>query len=117
MSTEVISIAALIAIGVIFGSFVARSSNQREAIRGGTLARGSNFVSAALMAAVTPSVICSATVLELGILRALLIAVVMVVLAIAVLIPYAIAEKPVLDAAARQEDLGWTEEDARTSGL
>lgn len=116
MSTE-LAIVALVAIGVIFGSFVARSSNRREAIRGGAMARGSNFVSAALMAAVTPSVICSATVLELGILRALLVAVVMVALAVVALIPYAIAEIPAIEAAAQQEDVGWTEQDARTSGL
>lgn len=116
MSTEMIALIALIGIGAVFGGFTARSSIQREAIHGGPIARASNYISAALMAALTPTVLCSITVFELG-LWALLIAVVMVILAVVALIPYAIVELPAMQATAAREDRGWTEEDARTSGL
>jgi hypothetical protein len=46
-----------------------------------------------------------------------LIAVVMIAIAFIFLIPYAFAEKPALDKLAKQEDRGWTKEDAETSGL
>jgi hypothetical protein len=49
--------------------------------------------------------------------HAFTVALVLILLAIAVLIPYALQEKPELDRLAEQEDKGWTREDAETSGL
>jgi hypothetical protein len=65
----------------------------------------------------TPTILVSIFVLHLGFIRAVLVALTMFILALILLLPYALLEKPALDAKTREEDRGWTREDAISSGL
>lgn len=107
----------IIGFGLIAGYFIARSSEHREAIEGGTAARLFNYIASALLISVTPAVLLSILVLRLPLLNLVLLAVGMFASALLLLLPYAAAEKPAQAALAAQQDTGWTRQDAETSGL
>jgi hypothetical protein len=132
--TDTIWVLILIISGLAIGYMTARGSNNREKIHGGAVAHIGNYVASAMIAMIAPTVLCNIFFIHpiflgeeilfpgLGwdvskLAHILLIAVVMVGTALIFLIPYAIAEKPKLEAIKQQEDRGWTKEDAETSGL
>lgn len=111
------AIVFLVAFGLIFGAITARFSLQREAVHGGAIAHLFHYLAASIWAALVPTVLVSVIVLRLHLLQALGIVVILVLITLLLLFPYAAAEKPHLERLAQREDRGWTEEDARTSGL
>lgn len=128
---DTIWILILVGLGLFLGYRTALSANKQEEIHSGDLAKLLNYVAAALIATVAPTVICNVLFIHpnfLGEVRlfninfttlvhALLIAFLMTVTALILLMVYAILEKPHIDSIAEQEDRGWTREDAETSGL
>lgn len=131
MLMEMIWIAVLIGLGLLLGYTTLQSVEKRDAPAGNPLARVCNYLAAGIVAMVAPTVLCNVffiqpdfmgEIVPLGInltelIHALLIAVIMILVAIALLVPYAMLEKPRLDALAQREDRGWTREDAESSGL
>ncbi|MDQ7024551.1 MAG: hypothetical protein Q9P44_03240 [Anaerolineae bacterium] len=133
-TTDTISILILAAIAIVGGYFAARAANTREPVHGGGVAKVGNYAASAILVALAPTVLCTlffirptflGTEIQLPVLgwnvtefaHAIIVALMLVVLALVFLIPYALAEKPHLDRLAQQEDAGWTREDAETSGL
>ena len=117
-STQTIALGLLILFGLVAGYFTSQSSNKRETIYGGTIAKLFNYLAACLMVTLTPTVLTLVIVLRTGILPALAVAISMVILANILLIFFAIAEKPAKEARAKLlADRGWTAEDAISSGL
>lgn len=118
MTTETIAILGLIVFGLVFGALTARSSMRREAITANSsLAKVSHYLAASILCTVTPSVLVSIFVLHLGFVGAVSVAVVMFAIALVLLLPYGILERPALEEKAKHQDQGWTKEDALTSGL
>lgn len=131
MLMDMIWIAVLIGIGLLLGYTTLQSVEKRDAKAGNPLARVFNYLAAGIVAMVAPTVLCNVFVIQpeflgsiapLGIdltelVHALLIAFIMIGIAIALLVPYAVLEKPRLDELAQREDRGWTREDAESSGL
>lgn len=121
----------LIGLGLFIAYRTAQSSNNREQTQSGAIAKGLNFVAAGLIAMLAPTVLCNLFFIHPDFLgrveiagfnittfaHVIVIALGMIALALVCLIPYAILEKPHLDKLARQDDQGWTREDAETSGL
>lgn len=121
----------LIGLGLFIAYRTAQSSNNREQTQSGAVAKGLNFIAAGLIAMLAPTVLCNLFFIHPDFLgrveiagfnlttfaHVIVIALGMIALALVCLIPYAILEKPHLDKLARQDDQGWTREDAETSGL
>lgn len=133
-TTDTISILILAGIAIVGGYFTARNANNREPVHSGSVAKIGNYAASAILTALAPTVICTlffirptflGDEIRLPVLgwdatefaHAITVALTLVALAMAFLIPYALAEKPHLDRLAQQEDKGWTREDAETSGL
>ena len=114
--TNIIAIGFLIAFGLFFGYRTAQSSKKREALQGGALSELFHFLAAAIMATLTPTILISIFVFRLGLLELVMLALGLFGLSLGFSFLHAIAEKPALQPAP-PDDRGWTEEDARTSGL
>lgn len=110
-------ILGLIIFSLFFGALTARSSNRRQRIQSGTIAKAFHYISCSVMAGLTPTVLTSVIILEVPVLAALGTAVIMVGIAVILLMPFAMYEKPAIEEAQRAADTGWTEADARASGL
>jgi len=115
--TELTTYAVLVIAALFLGTLAARSSSKREAILSGSPANIFHFLANAIMSVVTLTVLASVFVLRLDLLTIVLTIVGMVVVTLILLMIYAAFEKPALEKKAHEEDRGWTEEDARTSGL
>lgn len=118
MSERELFVLALMAVfGVFFGWRTAQSSLKREPIHGGAGAQTFHLLGAAAFVAVLPGVLCG---LVLGVVHTIIpIAIGLVITALLSMLGYAVFERPARPAVAvaPQEDRGWTEEDARKSGL
>jgi hypothetical protein len=103
---------------VVFGPLAARSSNRRATIYGGLIAQIFHFIGAAALVSVLPAVIAG-LVLGGGFRAGVPVAVGLLVISLSSLVVFAIFEQPTLNAVEAQkgDDQGWTEEDARSSGL
>lgn len=102
--------------GVIIGPFVARLSTQKESIHGGALAHVFNFIASVMFVGLVPGVITGIIVGE-GLL-VIPIAFGMLAMVFVSLILFALVENaPRKAALAKRVDRGWTEQDARSSGL
>ena len=109
--------AVWLAFAVIFGPLLTRSSIRRNAIHGGMLAHIFHFVGATTLMTVIPTLI-AALILGAGGKIAISFAITLAITSSLSMIIFAIAERPALDAYEQaQENRGWTEEDARSSGL
>ncbi|QPC80987.1 hypothetical protein G4Y79_14875 [Phototrophicus methaneseepsis] len=117
MSREAIAILGLVIFGLIFGYFTSRSSQKREAIYSGPIAQVFHYLASSLLCTLTPTILVSVIVLHVGFIRAVLIALAMFILALILLLPYALLEKPAIEDREKQDDRGWTREDAISSGL
>lgn len=132
--TDTMWVLVLIGLGLVVSYKTAQSSNNREKIQGGAMSQIGNYVASAMIPMLAPVVLCNIFFIHptfLGeeillpglawnvtkLTHVVFIAVTMVGIALIFLLPYAMAEKPKLDALKRQEDRGWTREDAETSGL
>ncbi len=116
MTAQQIVYVAGVAFSVIFGYFTARSANRREAVYGGPPAQAAHYVAAAAMTGLPLTVL--ATAITSGLLAAVSTALVFLAFTWGGLLTFAYFEGPAREAAlAAQTDRGWTEEDARSSGL
>jgi hypothetical protein len=112
----------LIVIGVclvaafVFGPWIARVSQRKEAVYGGFASKFFHLLGAMLFVSIVPGVL---TGIILGVGFSVIIpAMIIALLAFVSFVLYAVFEaQPRKDALARQTDRGWTEEDARRSGL
>lgn len=123
MNGDAIAVSFLVVFGIVAGYFVARTANNHESVQGGPIAQASSYLASAIMIAMAPTVLCAVLVIHptfiLGstILSAIAIAMTMVGIALVMLLPYALAERPHFKQQHSKEDAGWTREDAETSGL
>lgn len=129
MNTDTIGIIVLVVLVLGLGYLVNQHSMKRSPIYGGPLSVLFNFLSGLFFVAILPTVCMSIFVLHPGLVNVagiwfnpvLLMVVVFAVLSLVSAILFAVVEKDPLESAlaeqARQEAQGWTEEDARTSGL
>ena len=117
-TNQLIAIIALATFGLGFGTLTARVSQSRQQIHGGTIAKAFHYLACSIMTALTPTLLTSIFVFHLGFVRAVLVVLVLFVLAIALLLPYAVVENPAQVAYEKsKEERGWTAEDALRSGL
>jgi membrane-bound metal-dependent hydrolase YbcI (DUF457 family) len=114
--TDIIAITFLVLFALFFGYRTAQSSKKRESIQGGTLSEVFHFLSGAIMATLTPTILVSIFVFRLPLLQLVGLALGLFALSLLCAFLHAIAEKPALKPVV-VDDTGWTEEDARTSGL
>ena len=126
---KAIGLAALLVIALRLGWVVHGRSAARQAIHGGALSQACNFLSGACFVAILPTVLMTVLVLHpaplalAGIVWSpLLLAVLGLALGSLVFaLLHAVFERGPLQRAqarlAAQESRGWTEQDAKTSGL
>ena len=109
-----------IIFAVIFGPLTARSSLRREPVHGGLLPVLFNLLGASALVAVLPGVI-TALVLGGGFRLAFPLALACVAISLGALMIFAALEYPARSRfeaeQQRKTEQGWTEEDARRSGL
>ena len=113
MSNAVIALLIGLGFALVLGYFVARSSARREKIYGGQAAHALNYIASAGVAGTLPVVLAS-LILRGGFGLAFPLAVSFMVVSLISLVIFAIIELPARSKATGQ---GWTEQDARTSGL
>lgn len=124
----------LVVLGLGLAYTTSRSSNKREKIHGGTPSQALNYLASGFLAMLAPTALCNIFFIHPNFLapilpflhegsffftltHVLVIALSMIGVALLLLIPFGAIEKPFLDKLAKQEDKGWTKEDAETSGL
>ena len=129
MDTNTIGLIVLILLVLGLGYVVNQHSLKREPVYGGTPAIVFNFLSGLFFVAILPTVCMSVLVLHpahvnvAGIIfnPVLLAVIVFAVLSLLSAVLFAVVEKAPLEKAlaeqASREAEGWTEEDAKTSGL
>lgn len=105
-----------LAFAVIASFPAVRSSKRKDKIMGGIMAEVFHHIGVAAYLGLVPAALIGSILVgpfELGIPLAFLC----LGLGIVSLVLYAIFEKPARAALPKSEDRGWTEQDARTSGL
>lgn len=109
-----------IVFAILFGPLTARSSVRREPIHGGPLPMIFNLIGSGALVAVLPGVIAS-LVLGGGFRLAFPLALACVAISLTALVIFAALEHPARSRYLAQQqhkaEQGWTEEDARRSGL
>jgi ABC-type Fe3+-siderophore transport system permease subunit len=111
-------VAILVVLGVILGYFASETSKRIDPLYGGIASQTLHYISASLMAILTPTVLTSIFILDMRLLEIVGVIVVLSGLSIASAVLQAYFENPARAAElARLAQRGWTEEDARTSGL
>ncbi len=115
MDSSLIALLIIIASMVIFSVPVARRSSHRNKIYGGGIAKAFHFVAITAYVGVLPAFLCG-SFLAGPKAFGLPVGFALLVIAFASLIIHAVAERP-SRVNVSSEDRGWTEEDARTSGL
>ncbi len=103
-------------ISIFLAAYVALVSHRADQVRGGVAAHVLHYLGAIGVVGTLPGGI-AAIARGSGIIGIILVAVGFVLIAVVSLWFYAMVEKPAHDLLAQQEDRGWTEQDARTSGL
>lgn len=101
---------------LIFTIPLARRSISKDKIRGGSQASLFHLLGVAAYIGVLPSALCGSFLVgpfRLGIP----LAIGLLALSFGALVVYGTFERPARQAASKEEDRGWTEEDARSSGL
>jgi hypothetical protein len=104
-----------LAFGAVIGIYVARLSHDLDKIRGGTLAHIFHYLGVVCFVAVLPGVLAS-LILGGGFGLALPVGFGFVAASFIALVIYGAVEQP-FRARLVEEDRGWTEQDARSSGL
>jgi hypothetical protein len=113
MDNAVLALLIGLACALGLGYFTARGSARREKIYGGQLALVFHYLGAAAMTGVLPVVLAS-LILGQGFGLAFPLGVSFLATSFVALLLFAVIERP---ARARHQKHGWTEHDARTSGL
>jgi hypothetical protein len=113
MDTPLLAFLIGLGCGLVLGYFTARSSAKREKIYGGQTALIFHYIGAAAVTGVLPVVLAS-LILGGGFRTAFPLALSFMVTGFLALVVFAIIEQPARSA---QLSKGWTEQDARTSGM
>jgi hypothetical protein len=113
---QVVAVAVILGLGAYFGRMVAQRSLGAQKIHGGSTAEMFHFAASVLFVMIAPSILVAAFVFHLG-LGAFFWGVSLFGIIFLCLIGYAYYELPARANVKREEDKGWTAEDARTSGL
>lgn len=113
MDTPLQALLIGLGFGLVLGGFTARSSARREKIYGGRAALAFHYIGASAVTGVLPVVIAS-LILGGGFGTAFPLALSFMLTGFLALVIFAVIEQP-----ARSSHLakGWTEQDARTSGM
>lgn len=129
MDTNTIGLIFLVILVLGLGYLVNKHSLERSPVHGGPLAIVFNFFSGLFFVAILPTVCMSVLVFHPGLVNVagitwnpiLLIVLVFAILSLVASFLFAVVEKAPMEAAiaekAKREAEGWTEEDAKTSGL
>lgn len=129
MDSKTIGLTALIVLGLYLGWRVNRHSIQREPVYGGAFSVFFNYLSGLFFAAIFPTVCMSVLVLHPEMVNIagitfnpiVLIVVIFALLSLLSAILFAIVERAPLERALKEQAArapqGWTEQDAKTSGL
>lgn len=105
-----------IAFGLVMGVFTSRSSTKRDPIYGGAAPKAVHYITASTVTAMPVTIIAAA--ISNGLLFAVFVALGFAAVLWSSALIFAALERPSREAAlAKQTERGWTEEDARTSGL
>lgn len=116
MSDLAIALTVGAIFGLIFGPLTARSSTHREKIYGGTPAKVVHMIACGMMVA-APAAALTGGIVGLGVLTLLPMAFGLVFGSLGVLFIFAALEKPAIPVKDAKQELGWTAEDARASGM
>jgi len=117
MNNELLTLGIAAVYVVIFGFFTARTSNKHDPVYGGQAVQTLHILGCGLFVAILPTVLTSAFILHTGHMIPSVV-VGAAVASYAVLLVFAALERPHREQAlADKERRGWTEQDARTSGL
>jgi hypothetical protein len=105
-----------IVFGLILGIFTARSSAKRDPIYGGIGSKALHYLMASAITAMPATILALA--LQAGLVFAILVAVGFAIFLQLMSLVFGAVENPARRVALQaQTDRGWTEEDARASGL
>jgi uncharacterized membrane protein YdjX (TVP38/TMEM64 family) len=116
MEAKFIALISGLLFGLIVGVFTERSSARREAIYGGNSARMLHYVTSSAVTAMPVTIIACA--ITGGLLFAVFVALGLAATLWGSALGFAAVEYPMRQQALKsKQDQGWTEEDARTSGL
>ncbi len=113
MNTPLLALIIGLGFGLTLGYFTARSSAKREKIYGGQQALIFHYIGASAVTGVLPVVLAS-LILGGGFGTAFPLAVSFMITGFLALVIFAAIEQP---ARSTQTSKGWTEQDARTSGM
>jgi len=111
----IIAVIVVVASIAIFTGPTVRRSSQKDKVYGGALAQAFHFIAIAAYIGVVPSFLCGSILVGAGAFG-LPLGFSLLAIAFASLLIHAIAERPIRVTVVK-EDRGWTEEDARSSGL
>lgn len=129
MDSKTLGLAVLVALVLYLGRLVSKHSMKRQPVYGGGFAVLFNFLSATFFVAILPTICMSILVLHpemvtiagISLNPIILIVVIFALLSLVSAILFAVVERAPLEQAlkkqAKREAQGWTEQDAKTSGL
>ena len=115
MDRSLIALIIVVASIAVFSIPVARRSQQRNKVYGGGFAQVFHFIAIAAYVGVVPAFLCG-SILAGASGFGLPVGFTLLIIAFGSLLAYAVVERPARSVSV-QEDRGWTEEDARSSGL
>jgi hypothetical protein len=115
MDRSLLALVIIVVSIAIFSVPVVRRSKSRGKVYGGGLAQTFHFIAIAAYVGVVPAFLCG-SILAGPSNFGFPVGLSLLTIALAALLAYAIAERPAR-ATLPKEDRGWTEEDARRSGL
>ncbi len=117
MNDTTITFLVVVFCAVVFGPLTARSSNRREAIYGGVASQVLHLAACMSFVGMIPGVL-AALITGAGFELAFPLALGLFALSVVILLAFALVEQePRRIALEKEQAQGWTEEDARTSGL
>lgn len=117
MSNEVQALIFNVIFALVVGFFVARKVNAKEPTLGGPLASVLSYIAGGAMITILPAILCNSFVFHNGFDFNVAYALTSVGITLLALMGYAALEMPARATQKPTEDRGWTEEDARKSGL
>ena len=116
MPNHILALVIGLSIGLILGIFTARSSMNRDPIYGGAPSKTLHYVMASIVTAMPITIVSCA--ITGGLVYAITVAVTLTATLWSTAYIFGSIERPIREQAlASQAEKGWTEEDARTSGL
>ena len=117
-TTQLVTLALLLVGIAFFGYRTMQSSKRREATYANMPADIFHWLAAGIMSMLAPIFLSSIFIFDLRLIQLILLAIGLFSFALLMMLCFAFFEKPARAKVKREQvDMGWTEEDARTSGL